>query len=192
MSWRLAKSLVRLREQINAAYPNRDKSSDGSIGDARHRKSKSDHNPNAAGVVTAIDIDRDLNAVDNVGLIVERLYESRDRRIKYLIWQGQICSSKVSPWKWREYTGANGHFQHLHISVDGDPALYDDAGDWEMGQTGRMGQMETRSDCAVYTVKPGDSLWKIAASFKTTVYALKKLNGFDSDLIRPGQELRIK
>src|SRR5215212_9158416 len=35
-SWRAAKSLLTLRTQINQKAPNRNKASDGTIGDARH------------------------------------------------------------------------------------------------------------------------------------------------------------
>ncbi|HKV33547.1 MAG TPA: hypothetical protein VJP89_04485, partial [Pyrinomonadaceae bacterium] len=60
MAWRVAKSLLRLREQINELAPNRSKASDGTIGDAAHASRKSDHNPwvkdGSIGVVTAMDI----------------------------------------------------------------------------------------------------------------------------------------
>jgi LysM repeat protein len=45
-----------------------------------------------------------------------------------------------------------------------------------------------------YTVKPGDSLSKIAAKYDKTVTTdtIKKLNGLKSDKIEVGQKLRIK
>ena len=45
---------------------------------------------------------------------------------------------------------------------------------------------------AVYTVRPGDTLWAIAQRFGTTVQELVNLNGIaDPDLIYPGQVLRL-
>jgi len=130
---RLAKSLITLIDQVDAKHPRRDKSSDGSIGDAAHQATQSDHNPNAAGVVTALDLDRDIAAGFSARNLAEALVASRDPRIKYIISNGQIISSKVSPWQWRPYTGANAHREHIHVSVDADPALYDDARPWAIG-----------------------------------------------------------
>ncbi|MBU0683051.1 MAG: L,D-transpeptidase family protein [Candidatus Omnitrophota bacterium] len=42
-----------------------------------------------------------------------------------------------------------------------------------------------------YEVLPGDTLYKIAKNFNTTVELLKKANGIEKDLIRPGQKLKI-
>lgn len=46
-------------------------------------------------------------------------------------------------------------------------------------------------DGMTYTVKPGDTLSKIAANQGTTVSALKVANGLRSDIIRVGQKLTI-
>jgi len=42
MSWRLARSLEPLRNEVNAAAPNRSKASDGTIGDTAHSSRASD------------------------------------------------------------------------------------------------------------------------------------------------------
>ncbi len=52
-------SLDRRKTMIDPGQPNRDKSSDGTIGDPAHQARNSDHNPNAYGVVTAINITND-------------------------------------------------------------------------------------------------------------------------------------
>jgi len=133
MAWRLAKSLDVLRSQVNAAYPNRDKSNDGTIGDERHAATSSDHNPNSAGVVTAMDITNDPAHGVNARALAETLVASHDPRIKYLISNAQIVSSKVSPWVWRPYSGVNAHRHHVHVSVMGDPSLWDDTRPWAIG-----------------------------------------------------------
>lgn len=131
MTWRVAESLKTLRGQINAAYPNRDKTSDGSIGDTAHSARKSDHNPNAAGVVCAIDIDEDLTPSNTVAGIVAQIQMSRDPRVKYIIYEGQI-TVKGDITQWKPYHGVNPHRHHAHISVVGDARLYDDPSPWHI------------------------------------------------------------
>ncbi len=55
----LCKAGQQLREQIDDAFPNRDRKSDGWIGDARHQRAgTSDHLPDKVdGYVRAIDVD---------------------------------------------------------------------------------------------------------------------------------------
>lgn len=62
MKPRLSKAAIQLREQFDDTYPDRDRRSDGWIGDTRHASRPSDHNPDPkTGVVRAIDIDRDVH-----------------------------------------------------------------------------------------------------------------------------------
>jgi hypothetical protein len=143
MPWRVAKSLETLRRQINEMAPDRDKSSDGTIGDTSHQARRSDHNPNADGVVTAMDITNDpAHGVDARG-IAEMLLVSRDSRIKYVISDREIFSSpgfstSKTPWRWRPYSGTNAHTRHVHVSVLGDKTLYDDQREWAIHRVARV------------------------------------------------------
>ena len=134
MAWRVAKSLKVLREQINQIAPNRSKASDGTIGDTAHASTNSDHNPHVMdgniGVVTALDITHDPNDGCDVQKIVDALVQSKDKRIKYIIWNKKIISSYVQPWEWRDYNGKNPHTKHFHLSVLPSKALYDSKLSW--------------------------------------------------------------
>ncbi len=44
---------------------------------------------------------------------------------------------------------------------------------------------------SLYTVKRGDSLYKIAKKFRTSIRTIKRLNGLRSSRIRPGQRLIV-
>jgi hypothetical protein len=130
--WTLAKSLSRLREQVNALAPKRSKASDGTIGDTAHSKRKSDHNPNDRGVVNALDITHDpKNGVD-IAKLGDALIASKDSRISYLIFNGQIVSGTggTKPWVKRKYTGSNKHTKHIHVSVK--DKIGDDAKAWNI------------------------------------------------------------
>lgn len=48
-----------------------------------------------------------------------------------------------------------------------------------------------KTEEVLYTVKKGDTLWKIAQLLDTTVDAIKEANQLDSDIIREGQVLRV-
>lgn len=136
--WRVAKSLERLRAQINAAFPHRSKASDGTIGDPAHQSRSSDHNPwvvdGAIGVVTAFDVTHDPANGCDAGKIAAALRASKDSRLKYIIWNRRIANASAvgaSPaWTWRTYTGTNPHNHHCHISVRPEKAAFHDAQDW--------------------------------------------------------------
>lgn len=138
MPARIAKSLAQLRDQVNARWPNRSKVSDGWIGDAAHQATASDHNPNSAGVVTALDITHDTGSGPDTWKLAEILRLRHDPRIKYIISNGRICAGDggPQPWVWRPYNGPNKHAHHVHVSVSGDPAKYDDAGEWALTAIG--------------------------------------------------------
>lgn len=128
-TWTLARSLAILRNEINAAYPDRSRLSDGTIGDARHSSTTSDHNPDSLGVVRAMDITAWVSP-DGTNIatdLAEFLRRSRDRRIKYVIHNRRIFSSTIQPWVWRPYDGSSPHTSHVHISVNPYPVGDDDS-----------------------------------------------------------------
>lgn len=107
----LSPALVRLRLEVNALWPNRSKASDGWIGDTAHSARKSDHNPDysAGGIVRAIDVTNDGINVDKfVSCVI------RDVRTRYVITRGRIWTRENG---WQKYTGSNGHYHHVHVSV---------------------------------------------------------------------------
>ena len=119
---KLCKAGQQLRLQVDDSYPDRDRTSDGWIGDVRHSARPSDHNPDAAGIVRAIDIDRDLSGKAKPDLMPDladqiRLFAKRDKskRIAYIIFDKRIASARMG-WRWRKYRGSNPHTKHCHIS----------------------------------------------------------------------------
>lgn len=149
MAWRLANSLVRLRDQVNSAYPNRNRASDGTIGDAAHAASASDHNPNAYGVVCALDLTHHAGYFDAHAL-AERLRVYRHPALKYIISNSRICSANTG-WRWVAYNGSNPHSRHIHISVgqgyDGrSVGNYDDTTNWNINGASPQGVVMDSSD----------------------------------------------
>ena len=121
---RLVAGGVTLRNQVNKRWVRRDKRSDGWLGDAAHKGRVSDHNPDARGLVHALDIDADLDPKDPGA--AQRLanqivaYAASGipgaNRIKYVVFNDQIASGTYanSMWKWRG--SGYGHMHHIHVS----------------------------------------------------------------------------
>lgn len=121
---------VRLRAQVDARFPKRDKRSDGWIGDKAHSKRVSDHNVDSQGIVWAIDLDENMGkgrarngrtaqhlANQLIAYAASSLPGSN--RIKYVVYEGKIASGtyKKTWWKWRG--GRDwGHYQHIHVSFN--------------------------------------------------------------------------
>lgn len=145
MTWRNCEASIALDAEINARFPGRDKSSDGTIGDAAHASRTSDHNPwvkdpDGTGIVRARDVDEDLGA-DKAGAgwtmpkVAEHLRSlaiAGDPRLRnggYLIYEGRIASDRQN-FAWRPYTGPNAHTHHLHVSFSLNREGYDSPAAW--------------------------------------------------------------
>lgn len=135
MAWRLAESLIQLRNEVNAAAPGRSKASDGTIGDTSHGASNSDHNPNSSGVVCAFDITHDPSRGADCAKWAEQIRLRNHPAWKYTIFNGRIISKGRYGEGWRRYGGSNPHSSHMHVSVgvgsDGNSTgQYDDRSPW--------------------------------------------------------------
>ena len=113
MSWYVAHSLDQLLAEINASAPGRNKASDGSIGDANHSNSTSDHNPcDCHDAVCARDFTHDPGGGFDSYAFAQWLAERTkgpEARVKYVISNGMIASgqgqSLPRPGVWRPYSG---------------------------------------------------------------------------------------
>src|SRR5690554_6062740 len=125
--WRLARSLEVLRDEIRALHPG---TTVWTIGDAAHLATWSDHNPNAAGVVCAIDVLADGGL--DLGWFAEQVRTSGHPAFKYVIFNRRIASKGGG---WRPYHGSNPHTTHVHVSVGVGPdgrstGPYDNTSPW--------------------------------------------------------------
>jgi hypothetical protein len=120
---------VTLRDQLDARFPGRDKSSDGWIGDAAHaaRGNASQHNPDKNGWVKALDVDANFGVGKwrngrNAQALADQIvaYAASGlpgaNRVLNVVFNDQVASGtyKASWWKFRGK--GYSHFQHVHIS----------------------------------------------------------------------------
>lgn len=132
VSWVLVPCLAALRAEFDQLAPDRDRRSDGSVGDPAHAATSSDHNPDETGrtpfedadninEVHAIDVDDDLDPwrpdlmEQAVQRIVARHRSGFDDRLQNVIYRRRIWSRT---WGWTEqpYTGTSPHDGHAHFS----------------------------------------------------------------------------
>jgi hypothetical protein len=131
----LVPCLVVLRAEFNTEAPNRDKGSDGWIGDAAHQQEVSDHNPDAQGRVLAVDIDSTgpfpIPFDDYVGFLVDQCQNDLETRLEYIIRNRKIYERK-NGFAARDYTGSDPHTGHAHFSARHDHTGQNDEGTWFM------------------------------------------------------------
>lgn len=143
----LVPCLATLWDEFDAIAPDRDRRSDGWIGDKAHEQTVSDHNDDETGRVPirdadskpevhALDVDDDLRVPgltmeDVVQHVLARCRSGAERRLRYIIWQHRIWEAS-NGWAKRAYTGPNGHTQHAHFSASYVTARESDTGSWHL------------------------------------------------------------
>lgn len=150
MGWVEVPCLLEGRDQMNHRFPNRDKSSEGTIGDQAHAVEASSHNPDLTGhpeyrdgdkidEVRAIDFDKDLR--DPSGATMENLVQiwikaaraGKMSWVRYFIYNGRIWHRKDG-FLTHKYTGSNKHTDHCHVNSDFTQAADTIKGtDWLLG-----------------------------------------------------------
>lgn len=133
-SWVIVPALEDLRLQLNAIAPNRDKKSDGGIGDTSHAAARSSHNPDETGnpewngdpdnkpEVRARDFDKDLKhpTISAERVVQHLLKYARNGTfwwLRYIIFNKRIWR-KSNGWRQERYTGVNAHTEHFHVNND--------------------------------------------------------------------------
>lgn len=146
--WVLVPCLGQLRAELNRVAPNRDRASDGTIGDVAHQLSVSDHNDDEIGRVPirdadskhevhAYDADHDLRTPgltmeDVVQHILRRCRSGAEVRLRYIIYNRRIWEAS-NEWRERKYTGASPHTEHAHFSSSYDTAREANTSPWLVG-----------------------------------------------------------
>lgn len=147
MSWVLVPCLMRLRSDLNEIAPGRDRTTDGSVGDANH-SSTSDHTPDeisdalrdkdadSKNEVHALDLDADLRTPNLtmemvVQHILARCRSGKESRLRYMIFNRRIWEAS-NGWRQRAYTGSSPHTEHAHFSASYVTAREADTSSWRL------------------------------------------------------------
>lgn len=124
MAWYLAPALATGRAEVNARWPHRDRTSDGTIGDAAHQATRSDHNPNERESVNAWDMD--IGGVDPFAVI-----DAFERHPSAHYWiYDRLIADRDNGWVPIRYVGTNPHTQHVHFSIRQTAAAEQDRRPW--------------------------------------------------------------
>jgi hypothetical protein len=160
-TWRVAKSLNKLNEQIRAYAPRSvppatDVNSWGALADQAHQKS-SDHYPHYYSALggTAVVCARDFPNAPSLGLnawtVCDHMRKARDPRVGYIICNGKITGPNHN-WQWDDYTGDDPHDTHFHVSSV-HTAAADDARPWSLPPSAAAAKPSIQGETdMIYTV----------------------------------------
>jgi hypothetical protein len=166
MEWTLTKGLQNLINQVNARWPDRDKSTDGTVGDANHASGTSGHNPDDSpydnaewdgdadnrSEVRAWDMDADLR---EPGTTTQQLVDhirhlpNVGSVLRYIIFDRKIYHSSVG-FAPEAYTGPSPHTGHVHFSGARSQASDENTTfDFKLEEVGDMGLTEAQTKAAM-------------------------------------------
>lgn len=130
-AWVVTPGVKNLLRQFDEAFPDRDHTSDGTIGDLAHQnESASSHNPDLTGAaewkdgdakneVRALDVDSDLGMPGvTMQMVIDHLrtLPGLSSVIRYMIYNRVIYRASDG-WAGKPYTGASPHTEHAHFTM---------------------------------------------------------------------------
>lgn len=208
MSWIVVPALEDLKDQLNDAFPDRDKSSDGAIGDYEHQQGDSSHNPDDTDhhnaeydddsdnieEVRARDFDinlnhPDVNAQDVVNHLVAGAKCGDFWWLRYIIYNKKMYH-KNDGWNAKNYTGSNTHEHHFHVNND-----FNQNADNASGVNYRLNQLtgddDMQLDDNLFTDEPSSSWTSRYPTSDATVRNAMAFAAYDSyDAETVAKELR--
>jgi hypothetical protein len=156
--WRLAKSLVRLTDEIKTEYPG---TTVWDIGDQAHQSGWSDHNRSeCSDVVCAIDVKSDGGMYK--AAFVRHLLANPHPDLRYVIYNRKIYQRKNN-FAAQGYSGVNAHTEHVHVSVGNGPdqrstSGYDSTESWGIADLGEPSAPAKPSKPSTHTTTLGDKM----------------------------------
>jgi hypothetical protein len=129
-AWKLTDGLQNLRRQVDTVFPDRDRATDGTLGDTAHQARTSGHNrddtpgsrpawdgdADATPEVRAWDMDADLRGGVTGQQLVDHIRDlpGLSSVLRYIIFNRKIYHSRdgFAP---AAYTGSNAHTAHVHF-----------------------------------------------------------------------------
>jgi hypothetical protein len=174
MAWYLNKALTNFREEVNRSFPNRDKGSDGTIGDKAHQATNSDHNPDKDGSVDAWDMDVEVNGRGkSYGSDVEKIKRTFEAHEASHYWiHNDRIAFRSEGWKPRSYAYAgpnrNRHDKHVHFNTR--PSHENSTKPWGVKEAVE----EDVSAEDVFNFKIYNPVTKTEVAFKTYVQSINR------------------
>lgn len=205
MSYRIARAAKALLDQANERAPQRDRASDGLVGDVRHATGSpsSWHLPRERsliatsptspvapdgscwardpnGLVLAVDLTHDPAHGIDAHRLARDLVARGEPRVAEVISNGLIWTRRRASEGWRDYSGSNPHTKHVHITID--PRYAEDASPWWPAVASPIPPIVRRKPMWLVQVRGDAAVWITDGLTRRHVQSKAKL----AELIRLG------
>lgn len=156
---------VTFRDQMNERFPNRDRASDGWIGDTAHAGRTSDHNPDTRGWVHALDIDHDFGAPGDDEKLLAQLLDyvraGKDHGVVSYIVHNDRLAQATTGWRW--IPRPLDHHAHIHISFRAAAEHHGERFDLPIFATRPMWDGAVPANAGVYAAERDPTVHNVAA-----------------------------